>query len=207
MKTRTIKSFLLVCVANLLTTGAFAGDQKELDSYLNSIRESGMTEMAQSQLGTLASITTGHTLLSLHHMEGVPGTGLMFTSGYCPRPGTSPEEAKRVEEEIQKDMSGDLKIWKQVADVDSSGFVTTEEASKTRSIAEFGFEVGLVLKEGTSSQSDVAKTMNLPDSTFTKRLAKYRELAARALRFGLRAKALPNISFAEATAIKPKSEP
>src|SRR5262252_845104 len=142
MKTRTTRGILPVCVVALFATGAFAADQKDLDSYLNSIRESGMTEMAQSNLTTLASITTGHTLISLSHIEGHAIAGLLYTSGYCPRPGTPPEEAKRVQEEIMKDESGDLKIWKQVADLDSSGFVTTAEASKTRSTADFGFQVG-----------------------------------------------------------------
>src|SRR5262249_22592428 len=154
---------------------------------------------------TLALITTGHTLLSLHHDDLSPVAGLLYTSGYCPRPGTPPEEVKRVQEEIEKDISGDLKIWKQVADLDSSGFVTTDEGLQTRFAPEFGFNVRLILEDGASSLSDVAKASGLPESTVTKKLAGYREVAARALRFGLRAKALPNVSLAETSAIKAKS--
>ena len=198
---RTTRTFLVVCGLALAAGVATAGEANDLDSYLRAIRASGMSEMAQSSLSMLAAITTGNTLLQLYHGSGA--VGLSYTSGFCPVPGADPQATKLQQEKIQSEIAAEVAIWKPIADMDSSGFVTTKEAVQTRSTAEFGLEVSMILKEGVSSLSDVSKKTGVPESTVTKRLAEYRELAARAARFGLRKTALPSVSLQEVSAVKP----
>lgn len=178
------------------------GEANDLDSYLRAIRASGMSEMAESSLRTLAAVSTGNTLLQLYHGSGT-AVGLSYTSGFCPVPGADPQATKLQQEKIQKEIAAEVEVWKPIADMDSSGFVTTMEAARTRSIAEFGLQVAMLLKEGASSLSDVSKKTGVPDSTVTRRLAEYRELSVRAARFGLRKTALPSVSLAEVSAAKP----
>ena len=99
-------------------------------AYMNQIRAEGATEGAQSDLQGIAEILTGQTVIDFPIEDGEVGT--RYRSTTCPPPGLSAADLVQWNGEQDRKREPVLRKLKELADVDRSGFVSTEEAYRLR---------------------------------------------------------------------------
>jgi hypothetical protein len=119
--------------------------------------------------------------------------GNSYASAACPKPNPTPEEAARFREQFDVPLEKELVSLKAYADLDSSGFVSTDEASHFRMLYEFGLKAAFVMGEVGHSPDAVAKAMGLTRDQVLKSAASYNELRSRLLK--LDGKALPVVKL------------
>ena len=152
---------------------------EDLTSYINRVKESGISEVGEFQVKAVAYILSGATQLTFRY-DSLAGSYLpMYVSTVCPNPEADTEEEaekKQIRLNISEKISEELR---QFADMDSSGFVSTEEASRFRSISEFGFLVNQLIGENKNSLNMIAVASRKDTATVRRDIEEYLRLARR----------------------------
>lgn len=86
--------------------------------------------------------------------------------------------------------------FKQFADADQSGFVTTKEAGKLRQLLEYGFLVAQVIRDEGAKMEFVVRASGKNLDEATQELESYRALARRIAEAGVTN--LPDVTVADA---------
>ena len=151
--------------------------------------------MAQVLLRTVASVAAKHSLLAAVRDESTSSYQLRYESTFCPVPGADPERIRQEFERRAQEIDATLEIWKRIADRDESGFVTTREASETKSLIEFGCLAAGVLANEPPSITNVARATAQSDSLAAVKVSQYEQFLTHAHELGLHTEGLPKLSF------------
>ena len=182
------RSFVVTTALVLISLSAhsvFAGDGADLTAYIETIRASGMSEMAQSQVGTVAGIVAGTTILFFQPdpESGRYWPGLMSTN--CPNPNADAPELTRWKS-LKKDESAEvLQQLKPFADADGSGFVTTQEGGDFRNLLEFGYLAAQVIRDEAASVQAIARASGKDVTATEASLREYVALSKRITQVGV----------------------
>lgn len=163
----------------LLGAGSvFAGEEMpaDLQAYLEEIKAAGMTEDAASSLRSVAAIEVGASLLEITTDDAGTITGRRYTAAFCPRPGMSEEaraELRKKMEEMEAKVESEMARLKPLADLDGSGFVSSEEGYRLRRLYELGRSVLVVTADGLRDGGQVAERLQMPAEKLQEELAIY----------------------------------
>jgi len=156
----------------------------ELDRYIQDLRKDRMTEEAKITMSTISSIRTDHTTLTFIK-DSTSGTyGTSYGSTFCPIPGTDSSEIRKISNQIEADINGDIEKIRPLADSDSSGFITTSEAEHFRRLIEFGWLADYVSKKG-EPESIVARSKGISGDRLARLIKEYKNIADRARKMGI----------------------
>ena len=197
VKVLLIASLVLVLAAS----ASLAGDSPDLASYIQSIRDSGMSEMARSQILSVAGISCGASILTYH---ADPASGRYwpgYRSAVCPKPDAEEPELtmwKTTKRSETQDMIPRLRPF---ADADGSGFVTTEEGTTFRFDMEFGYLADQVAREESATIEALAKASGLSVEEARAKLLHYLSLQQRIAAAGIAT--LPEVKIAGVEAPTP----
>jgi hypothetical protein len=147
-------TFVLVSIS---IHSASAGDGADLTAYIESIRASGMSEAAQMQVGSIASVVAGATILTyqVDPESGRYWPGYMSTT--CPNPNADPPELTRWKSLKTDESAVVLEQLKPFADADGSGFVTSQEGSDFRWLLEFGYLAAQTIRDEEATVQAIAR--------------------------------------------------
>ena len=175
-------SRLLLCALALCTTiiaPATAGDGADLTAYIESIRAAGMSETAQSQLRSVASIVCAASILKYIEDKDSGQYWPSYTSATCPNPNADAPELTKWKQ-VKKDESAETaQKLKPFADADGSGFVTTQEGSDFRYLIEFGFLADQVTHEQQAGLDAIARASGTDLAAAEKRVRDYAAISKR----------------------------
>ena len=188
----SVIAVLILCVVPAM---AEEEKQSDLESYIEGIRASGISEMGRNQVYSVAAICCGSTVLTYRSDEASGRFWPSYTSATCPKPEADPPEIERWKE--LKVSETDLLVprLKPFADTDGSGFVTTEEASDFRYLIEYGYLAQQVAQDQGANAKFLAKASGQDPKDAMDRLATYKELARKIIDSGVAE--LPYPEFAE----------
>jgi hypothetical protein len=179
MKSRVGFAILGVTVLYCSPPDSVGGDPPDMAAYIAQIRELGMTERAKGDLSMVAGIRVGSTLL-LFEKSAVPGRyATSFMSTACPVPGADPDAVKEWQDELRDREDSDMSLLREHADLDRSGFVSTQEAMEFRGLVEFGYLAAHVTQHEGTSLDIVARAVGLKASETQARVGRYNNLAKR----------------------------
>lgn len=151
----------------------------DLESYLEEIRLSGISEMGRADVATIANICAGATLLEYRKDDASGRYWPGYMSATCPKPDADPPQIEMWKKLRRSDADVLVDKLKPYADADGSGFVTTKEAGEFRRLVEFGYLVAQVNRsEGTSVKVITNASGYSPDEVAQKAKA-YANLAGR----------------------------
>ncbi len=190
MKMSSILLFFLVVFA---PGAATAGDGPDLTAYIESIRASGMSENASMQIGSVASILAGGTVLSY---QKDPESGRYwgsYMSTTCPNPNADPPELTRWKQLKTDDTSKVRQQLRPFADADGSGFVTTSEGSDFRYLLEFGYLAAQAIRDDGATIEAVSRADGKDIAATEARLRKYLALSKQLSDAGV--KGLPEVAI------------
>ena len=153
---------------------AGAGEPSDLKQYIAEIRTSMMSESARSSVGTMAGIHLGHTTLEYQEDPASGRYWPSYMSNFCPKPGADPSEVKDIRAELKMAVDQEIKVLRPMADLDDSGFVTSEEGSKLRQLVEFGYLAAAVIENETPTVAAIAKASGLSEAQVRDRLNQYK---------------------------------
>ena len=158
---------------------------KDLISYINKVKEAGISEVGEFQVKAVAYILSGATQISFRY-DSLAGSYLpMYVSTVCPNPESDTKEEiekKQIRLNLSDKISYELKKF---ADIDSSGFVSTEEATRFRSIIEFGFLVNQLIGEDKNNLNLIATASRKDTTTARKDIEEYLNLARKIRESGI----------------------
>jgi hypothetical protein len=165
-------------VAGVLSVACCASAESDLDEYISSIRQSGMSESAAGSVRMVAGILSGSTTF-----RATP-----TPDGSASRSYGSPDDSKlRTEQKVKARTTRVAKaeawmaFFKDQADTDRSGFVSTEEGMALRRQVETGL-VAVQLRAATIEEIyDAAPE----ESKVEADLAAYAAMRAEAAKQGL----------------------
>jgi Tfp pilus assembly protein PilP len=153
-----------------------SGDPPDLASYLNQIRATRMSEGAASALRMVASLRSGQTLLE-YQKDGDSGRYWpSYASTSCPNPKVDLAEAKRRAETLERQIEQGIEALRPIADLDHSGFVSTQEGDDFRRVVEFGYLAAKVQADGGAGIAAVANAAGVDVATTQETLRRYREI-------------------------------
>ena len=180
----------VVAIALAATIGWLRPAPSDLERYMEERRAAGMTEGAEMYLNSIADVRSGGTLLTFERQPD--GTySHLYMSTTCARPGADPKKLAAFRRQIETKRAAELQPLKKLADADGSGFVSTSEGVKTRTLIEFAWEVtDLVGREGRD-RLRLAHVMGLTPATFDQNLRDYRNLLRRGARIDPKLKDVP----------------
>ena len=145
----------------------------ELEDYIEHVREVRMEAMAEIQVQTIASILAGYSTLTYRRDEASGQYWPSFGSTTCPSPDADPDVVQR-ESALRKVRLDELVLeLHRLADLDGSGFVTEQEASKFRTRVEVGFLAAQLASEGPLTVQRVAGALGVSDAVAEERLSAY----------------------------------
>jgi hypothetical protein len=172
--------FCLLLLAGLAACQQPKADPKDLTTYIEQIRQTGMSEGAQRELHTVADICCGAMIVEFIK-DTVSGTyGRSYTSTLCPSPKADPAAFEKLQKEIKANSDREFHQLQILADADSSGFVSTGEASDFRMLVEFGYQAASISEQEHHNLQSTCKAMMISPSQFAETLTKYRLLEAKA---------------------------
>ncbi|MBU1701801.1 MAG: hypothetical protein KJ970_15130 [Candidatus Eisenbacteria bacterium] len=169
-----MKASLLV-VLMVLLLGCGDDRASDFEAYIATIRESGMTETAQSQVRMVASIRTGLSVLSFPKNEEEESYFMQYLSGSCPNPEATPDEIQLWRASLYAKLEPEYQELRRLADADQSGFVSTEEATRLRNMYEFGVMVTFVFDNTRQDIPATARGLGLTVEQLRSRLVEYEE--------------------------------
>lgn len=172
--------FVILLVMPTVLAAEDAKDTDELSAYLEQIREWGMTEVARMHLRTIASIMSGGLLLSFEKDAKSGAYFTRYTSASCPSPETSEAELQRLQKEREARVLPLLTKLQSIADMDDSGFVTTEEGVECRELVEFGYRAAHVLNEEGHDMEKICAGLSVNEEQVRERAKKYKKVLAKA---------------------------
>ena len=166
----SFRTFNLAVVA--LSVANYASAQSDFDDYVATVRETGMTERAASDIrGTAGVVAGSNTFTATRAPDGSIGRGYS---------GPPTGRSIRTMREIAADRESWTAFLKQQADTDHSGFVSTKEGDALRRLVEMGL-VADQLKLGTLEELEKA----LPADSSEADLVAYAALRTEARKQGL----------------------
>jgi len=192
---RTLR-FALCAVALCATviTPAAAGDGADLTAYIESVRAAGMSETAQSQLRSVASIACGASILKYIEDKESGRYWPSYTSATCPNPNADAPELTKWKQVKKDETAETAQKLKPFADRDGSGFVTTEEGTDFRYLIEFGYLADQVAGEQAASLEAIARASGTDIAAAEKRVRDYAAISKRITDAGIGG--LPQINVA-----------
>jgi hypothetical protein len=177
-----LRSFLPVIAMGALALAAGCRrSSPELAGYLEKIRASGMSEGAESSVRMVASIRVGQTLLTFDKEAETGRYDRLYRSGSCPLPGATPAQLEAWKKRTLEGTQKELARLKPLADLDRSGFVTTEEGAQFRRIFEFGVETAYICQHEPCTPTSVSHAFGLATPTVSDLLSSYQDLRRRAM--------------------------
>jgi len=156
-------------------------DLPELREYIQLIRETGMTELAQSTLRHTASIRVGASeVFFLRDSLGSYNMG--YRSLTCPNPEADAAAVEAMKREWKEKTDPEVSNLRWLADADSSGFVTTAEAMELRRLIEFGYKAAHVVSEEGRDMKTLCQAFNCKEENMRLLLDAYGRLQEKAKR-------------------------
>jgi hypothetical protein len=149
------------------------------------------SEEALARLVDVAELSTEITVLNFN-IHPQLGCTESYHSSVCPVPGKNRLQAIRAAGRTDIDL--EIKRLWAVADLDDSMFVTDEEGQRFRILIGFGLMLDF-LATRTRSVARLAPLMRLEPEQFHTRLQEYKDLIARARRFGVSLVSTPSGEF------------
>jgi hypothetical protein len=160
--------------------------QSDYENYLAQIRETKMSEMAKGDLETIASILLGQISLSCVKDKPTGFYVMQFRGTSCTLPKADEATVKKLAEENQKAMEDEAKKLKPIADADSSGFVSTEEAYEFRTLVELGYQISTITSQEGNNFEAVVKGTGLSKGELSRKLQAYALLIKKMVSAGLK---------------------
>ncbi|MFL6264295.1 MAG: hypothetical protein ACJ76Y_31800 [Thermoanaerobaculia bacterium] len=173
----------VIAVGALALAAGCQRSSPELADYLEKIRASGMSESAESSIRTVASIRVRQTLLMFDKEAETGRYDRVYRSGSCPLPGATPEQLEVWKKRTLEGTQKELNRLKPLADLDRSGFVTTEEGARFRNIFEFGVEAAYICQHEPCTPASISHALGIAMPVFSDLLSSYQDLRRRALKF------------------------
>ena len=161
------------------------GKQSDLETYIEGIRASGISEMGRNHLRMIAGICVGSTILEYRFDEASGRYWPSYMSAKCPKPGAVALEIESWRKFKVSESDKLLPRLKPFADANGSGFVTTEEASEFRWLIEYGYLAERVIRDSGRELAYLAKASGKEPKEAGERLAAYKELARRIIDAGV----------------------
>jgi hypothetical protein len=168
-----VKFLIPLVVLLAVPLAAHAGESSDLDTYLQEIRASGMSESAAGAVRFVVLLRLGQMVLTYEWDETAGRYWPSYQSTNCPLPGADPEETAAWEEEQELARVADLAGVKGYADADGSGFVSTAEGRDFRYLIEYGYLAAQLLEEGKTSIQELAVASGLSEPAARSRLDAY----------------------------------
>ena len=170
----------LIAAAIVLVVGCSSEKKNagsyELEEYIASIRESGMSESAQSTVGMVASHLAGH--ISITYQSGGDSGRYWpsYSSNTCPNPNLTSEEQEAFSHKVRGEQDQIVAKIRHLADLDNSGFITTAEAAKFRSIYEFGCLAKFVCSEVEPTAEAISQATGISEDALAAKISAYNDL-------------------------------
>ena len=152
----------------------------ELADYMEKIRATGMSEGAETSVRAVASIRVGQTLLMFNKEAETGQYDREYRSGACPLPGATREQLEAWRKRLLEGTQKELERLKPLADFDRSGFITTEEGARFRSLYEFGVEAAYICQHEPCTPASVSHALGIVMPAFSDHLGSYQDLRRRA---------------------------
>ncbi len=168
----------------MLVTGC-QRSSPELTKYLESIRTSGMSEGAQTSIRAVAALRTKQTLLTFEKDAESGFYSREYRSGACPIKGATPQQLDAWRKKLVAGTQPEVNRLRALADLDQSGFVTTEEGERFRSTYELGMEVSYICQHEPCTLKSVSQALGVSPSALSDSLKTYRDLCERAAKLHL----------------------
>ena len=179
-----VSAIIILCLLAVVAM-AQAGKQSDLETYIESIRTSGMSEVGRMQISSVAGICCGSTILTYRPDEVSGRYWPSYTSATCPKPDADTPEIKRWKTLKVSETDVLIRRLKPFADADSSGFVTTDEGSAFRNLIEYGFLAEQVIRDKGPDLEFLAEASGTDPKAAGERLAAYKDLARRIIDSGV----------------------
>jgi hypothetical protein len=171
-----IKHLLISAASIILFLAAPSFAQTDLEEYIVERRAAGMSEAAESAVQTVAGILSGATVFTVNrNPDG--SYGRSYFAALCFRPGADSEEMKRLRGQINRKKEHELQRLQQLADLDGSGFVSTDEGRHVRELVEFGFQMDQMEPEDRETVEKAAKSLGREVTWVKSAAVDYRRLA------------------------------
>jgi hypothetical protein len=190
----------LVCIVALVQVALSRQRSEPADfvAYINQIRECGMSENAQFPLRFVAYVRLGSVQYGFEKdsLSGVYHATYPMTISIREEFPNARRSLKQDSMEHRLHLKQDsvehrlreeetLNEWRAlqpIADADSSGFVTTEEAREFSRLVDFGYKTNFVLEREGHDLERVYKGLHTTAPEFRKDLQAYRRIADKARR-------------------------
>jgi len=186
-------SLIILLLIFIYTSCSKRKAPEDLISYINKVKKGGISEVGEFQVKAVAYILSGATQLTFRYDSLACSYLPMYVSTVCPNPEVDTKEEaekKQIRLNLSDKISEELKEF---ADMDSSGFVSTEEASRFRNIIEFGFLVNQLISEKKISLNMIAAASRKDTTTARKDIEEYLNLARKIRENGI--PGIPIFSF------------
>jgi hypothetical protein len=177
--------FLIVMLIPAVLVAQDPRDSDDFTAYVEQIRKWGMTEDARGSIRMIASVEAGTTLLSYQKDDSSGAYWTRYTSTSCPKPDMSETERQELRDELEARIAPLMEKLRPVADMDNSGFVTTEEGAQFRAIVEFGYKASHVLTEEDRDLKKTCAGLSMNEDRFREQVKQYKELLVKAWAAGL----------------------
>ena len=174
---------LLILLATLIcmvvVRPARATDSPELQRYIDEARVFGMGEGARMTLRTVASVTTGGSIVTFAKVPGSDEYSQRYQSTSCPPRSADSLALLEWKKEFNARIDPEVEALRAIADTDSSGFVSGPEASSCRELIESGYFIAFLRAQGTVADSEIAKAVHVDEAALSARIEKYNDAAVR----------------------------
>ncbi len=160
-------------------------DSNDFMVYVEQIRRWGMTENARMSIRMIASIEAGTTILSFQKDDSSGAYWTRYMSASCPKPDMSKTERQELRDELDAKITPLIEKMRPIADMDNSGFVTTEEAAQFRAIVEFGYRAFHVLTEEGHDIKKICAGLSMNEEQIRESAKQYEEVLVKARAAGL----------------------
>ncbi len=124
-----IPALIFALSAVIVAFSCHKPQDSELESYLNSIRQLGMTVEARDILVGIASVRAQQSGVRFVREEASNMYSTNFTSLACPRPGIDSITLAKSRARSDSVIQIQLNMLRPIVDSDKSGFVSTKEAN------------------------------------------------------------------------------
>jgi hypothetical protein len=159
--------------------------RSDLIEYIDQIKAWGMTEAARASIGMIADYRIGGATLSFHKDEKTGEYFIAIRGTKCFSPDRDPEQVERERERHEYQRDCEIIKLRPLADADGSGFVTTSEGKRFRSLVEFGYKAAHVISMEGADTEGCLQGLMMSEDEFREILAKYGELSIRAEKAGI----------------------
>lgn len=181
MKRMALIAFLALLPAPAGAAVAGTRDDAPADflAYVEEIRKAGMTGFAAGEIQAVAGIRTGETLLRFQETDTPGEYARSYMGTSCALPGADKGRVAQLQAALRKKTEEDAEALKPYADLDGSGFVSTEEGISFRDLIEFGYLGAFIIREKEPSLDLIANAAYLAPEEAAKKIARYNAMAER----------------------------